>query len=97
MSIKETKDGTTITVFVKPKASKFALERDGNEIIVNSTEQPVKGKVNKEILKEASKIFSFRVEIVSGLTSRKKVLLIRGANKAQVEAALNRWFAAKAF
>jgi len=95
MSGKETKDGTIITIFVKPNASKFAVERDGDEIVVHSTEEPVKGKVNKEILREAPKLFGFRVEIVSGATSRQKVLLIRGASKAQVEAALKHQVAAK--
>ncbi len=88
MSIKETKDGVIITVFVKPNSPKFSIELDGDEIVVHSTEEPAKGKVNKEILKETSKLFNFKVEIVSGLTSRQKVLLIRGASKAQVENAL---------
>ncbi len=88
MSITETKDGVIITIYVKPNAPKFKVELDGGEIIVHCTEEPVKGKVNKEILKKASKLFNFRVEIVSGLTSRQKVLLIRGASKAQVENAL---------
>jgi len=95
MSIKETKDGTTITIFVKPHASKFSIERDGDEIVVSSTQEPTKGKVNKEILKEISKLLGFRIEIVSGLTSRQKVLLIRGADKAQVEATLEHKVAAR--
>ena len=93
MSIKETKDGTTITIFVKPNSSKFTVEQNEDEIVVHSTKEPVKGKVNKEILKETSKLFNFKVEIISGLTSRQKVILIKGASKAQVEAALKRKFA----
>jgi len=88
MSIRETKDGTTIAIFVKPNSSKFAVEQNGDEIVVYSTKEPAMGKVNKEILKEASKLFNFKVEIISGLTSRQKVILIKGASKAQVEAAL---------
>jgi uncharacterized protein len=88
MSINETKDGVTLKVFVKPNSPKFKIELDGGEIVVFSTEEPVKGKVNKEIIKEASKLLGFNVEIVSGLTSKQKVLLLRGTNKTQVEAIL---------
>jgi len=50
----------------------------------------VKGKVNKEIIKETSKLLGFKVEIVSGVSSKQKVLLIRGANKTQVEVVLGK-------
>ncbi len=85
MSINETKDGTIITVFVKPNSPKFKIELDGNEIIVYSTEEPEKGKVNKEIIKELSRILKAKVEIVSGFTSRQKQLFVKGMGKNQVE------------
>jgi uncharacterized protein (TIGR00251 family) len=88
MSLAETKDGILLTVFVKPNSPKFLIEIDGEEIVVHSTEEPVKGKVNKEIIKETSKLLGFKVEIVSGFTSKKKLLLLKGADKAAVEAAL---------
>ena len=88
MSIKETKDGVTLTVFVKPNSPKFKLELDGDELVVYATEEPEKGKVNKEIIKETSKLLGFKVEIVSGLTSKQKVLLLRGTTKTVVESAL---------
>ena len=85
MSINETKDGTIITVFVKPNSPKFKIELDGNEIIVYSTEEPEKGKVNKEIIKELSRLFKSKVEIVSGFTSRQKQLFVKNMGKNQVE------------
>jgi uncharacterized protein len=88
LSIKETKEGIILPIFVKPNSPKFKIELVGTEIIVYSTEEPNKGKVNKEIMKDASKFFGFQVEIVSGLTSRKKVLLLRNANRASVETCL---------
>lgn len=88
MSVVETKDGAILTVFVKPNSPKFKIEFDGTEVIVYSTEEPVKGKVNKEIMKEMGKLLGLRVEIVSGLTSKQKVLLFRGISKAEVEALL---------
>ncbi len=85
MKLTETKDGTVIEVFVKPNQPKFKITIDGNEIVVCSTEEPAKGKVNKEILKEFSKIFYKRVELVSGSTSRQKKLLITGLGKGEAE------------
>lgn len=90
MSIKETKDGVTITIFVKPNSPTFKIEFDGDEIVVHSTEAPEKGKVNKEILKELSRLFNCKVEMVSGHTCRQKTLLVRAACRAQVEFVLKR-------
>ena len=88
MNIKETKDGTIITVYVKPNSAMFQVEVDSDEIIVHCTQEPVKGKVNKELIKELSKLFHAKVELVSGLTSKQKQLLIFGVEKAKVEALL---------
>jgi len=85
MSIKETKGGVIITIFVKPNSPKFRVEREGEEIVVHSTEEPVKGKVNKEVLKEFSKLFHAKVELASGATSRQKQLFVSGIAKAQAE------------
>jgi len=85
MSIKETKDGVIITIFVKPNSPKCQIELDGNEIVVHSTEEPVKGKVNKEIIKEFTKLFHTKVEIIFGLTSKQKKLLIKGVERKEIE------------
>jgi uncharacterized protein (TIGR00251 family) len=90
MKINETKDGTIIEVFVKPNSAKFETVIDSDEIVVFCTEEPVKGKVNKELIKELSKLFHGKVEIVSGLTSRQKVLLVKGAVKTQIENVLGK-------
>jgi uncharacterized protein len=85
MSIKETKDGVSITIFVKPNSPKFKIEFDGTEIIVCSTKEPVKGKVNKEIIKEFTKLFHTKVELTSGFTSKEKHFLAKNIEKQQVE------------
>jgi len=90
MKITETKEGTIIEVFVKPNQPKFNIKIDGDEIIIFCTEEPVKGKVDKELVKELSKLFHAEVEIVSGLTSKQKRLLIRNLSKSEVEPLLNR-------
>jgi uncharacterized protein (TIGR00251 family) len=85
MSIKETKDGAIITIYVKPNSPKFQIEAEGDEIVVRCTEEPVKGKVNKELIKELTKIFGAKVELVSGLTSKQKQLLVLGMGKSEAE------------
>jgi uncharacterized protein (TIGR00251 family) len=85
MSISETKDGVILTVFVKPNSSKFKVEFDGDEIVVHSTEEPVKGKVNKEIIKEFTKCLHTKVEFAAGLTSKEKQLFVKGVTKQQAE------------
>ena len=90
MSIAETKDGTILTVFVKPNSAKFKIEFDGDEIVVYSTEEPEQGKVNKEIIKELSKLLHAKVELASGFTSKEKKLLVKGIEKSTVKELLDR-------
>ena len=90
MKISETKNGTIIEVFVKPKSAKFEVLLEGDEVVVRCTEKPVKGKVNKELLKVLSKIFHTNVELVSGATSKQKRLLLKGMEKSEVERLLSK-------
>ena len=85
MSISETKDGIIIKVFVKPNSPKFKVEFEGDEIVVHCTEEPVKGKVNKELLKEFTKLLHSKVELVSGFTSKEKQLFVKNMRKQQAE------------
>ena len=89
MKITETKNGAIIEVFVKPKSSKFEVFLEGDEVVVRCTEEPVKGKVNKELLKALSKFFHTNVELVSGATSRQKRLLIKNTSKTETETLLH--------
>lgn len=89
MSISETKDGVIIKIFVKPNSPKFTIEFDCEEIVVHATEEPEKGKVNKEILKEFAKLLREKVELASGATSRKKQLAVKGISKSQAEQLLH--------
>ena len=85
MRLTETKNGTVIEVFVKPNQPKFNVKIDGDEIIVFCTEKPVKGKVNKEVIRELSRLFHAEIEMVSGLTSKQKRLLIKNMTKSDAE------------
>ena len=90
MRINEVKDGVILDVNVKPNSKEFKIVVEGDEIVVFCVEAPVKGKVNKELVKEFSRLFHSKVELVSGFTSRQKKLLIRGFRKSEVERILLR-------
>ena len=85
MKLIETKDGTLIEVFVKPQQPKFDFKIDGDRFVVFSTQEPEKGKVNKEILKELAKSFNAKIELVSGFNSKQKHILVRSVGKNEVK------------
>ncbi len=87
-AIKECQNGLLLSIFVKPNSPKFKIELDGDEVVVYATEEPERGKVNREIIKELSRLLHANVEIVSGATSKQKQLLISGTSKAQATATL---------
>jgi hypothetical protein len=86
----ETKDGVLLDVHVKPKSGQFKAVIDGEDIIVYCSEEPVGGKVNRELVKELSKLFHKKVEFVSGFASKDKRLLVRNAVKSEIEQAFLR-------
>jgi uncharacterized protein (TIGR00251 family) len=90
MKLTETKDGVVIEVFVKPNSQKFGVTVEGDEIVVRCTEEPVKGKVNKELIKELTKLFCTQIELVSGATSKQKKLLIKNVEEKEVERILQK-------
>jgi len=88
MKIIETKEGSILEVFVKPGSKAFRIAFEGNEIVVCCREEPVKGKVNRELVKELSRFFHKRVELVSGFSSRQKRLLVNSVGKSEMERVL---------
>jgi uncharacterized protein (TIGR00251 family) len=90
MKLVETKEGTVVEILVKPKSAKFEVLLEGDEVVVRCTEEPVKGKVNRELLKALSKFFHTNVELVSGATSKQKRLLLKGMEKSEVERLLRK-------
>lgn len=77
MKLVETANGVVLDMYVKPNAKEFRLELDEDGLVVSCREAPTKGKVNKELLKQFSRIFGRKVELVSGFTSRQKKFLIK--------------------
>lgn len=69
---------TNITLAVSTGKRQFALKWNEQEqqLHVEATSQPEKGKANKEILQKLKKLFKSETIIVSGMTSRKKVIQV---------------------
>ncbi len=84
MKVQETAQGTVIEIYVKPNSKQFQLEIEDNKFVVYCRERPIKGKVNKELVKGLTRIFKKKIEILSGLTSRQKRILIRDADGEEV-------------
>ncbi len=56
------------------------IELNGNEITMSIKSEPKHGKANKEMIKKISEFFVVpenNIHIISGLTSRKKVIEIQ--------------------
>ncbi len=87
-NIEETAKGVLLRVYVKPRSANFDIRFDGDEIVAFCRENPVQGRVNKEIVKELTKLLRMQIQLVSGATSKQKVFLIANAKKDQVERAL---------
>jgi len=84
MKLQKTVQGVILDVHVKPSSKEFRLELDEDELVVSCREAPVKGKVNKELLKRFSRLFDHKVELVSGFTSRQKKFLVSDIKAEEV-------------
>ena len=78
-AVKEIDGGILVDIEVSPNASKFQISgynswREKIEIRIKSL--PQKGKANKEIIKELSKLTKKEVEIISGLKNHHKTVKI---------------------
>jgi len=84
MELQETPQGTTMIIFVKPHSRQFEVKIEDDAVVVCCREAPVKGRVNRELTKELARFFKRRVEILSGLRSRQKKILIADINPEEV-------------
>jgi uncharacterized protein (TIGR00251 family) len=90
VKIRETQKGLVLDVYVKPRSKEFRIVVEGDDIVVHCSEEPIEGRVNKELVKKLSRLFSKKVELVSGFSSRQKRLLVKDAEKGEIERALAR-------
>jgi len=90
MELQKVSGGVVVAVSVKPNSRQFQLKVEDDELVVTCRESPVKGRVNKELIKELSRIFKKRVEIVSGFTSRQKKVMITGISVDEANRVLSK-------
>ena len=88
MKTTQTTEGILIKVKVKPRSSNFKIDREENNLVVRCRNPPEKGKANKELIKELSKLLGHEVFIVSGLASKEKIILIKDAEPNELNSLL---------
>jgi uncharacterized protein (TIGR00251 family) len=85
--LKETKEGCLLDIEVRPHSERFEVEGLDpwqNRIKIRVKSSPIKGRANRELLKEMASLTKADVEVVKGDKSTKKTLLIR-AQKGDVK------------
>ncbi|HIE33843.1 MAG TPA: YggU family protein [Candidatus Altiarchaeales archaeon] len=87
--IRETKNGVLIDIRVVPGASKeeISYDKEYKQLRVRISRLAMRGKANKAVLRLLSKVVG-DCEIVSGKTSRKKTILIKNRNAADIKQCL---------
>jgi hypothetical protein len=85
MKLLKTDQGVVLNVYVKPNSREFKIEVEDDELVMHCKESPVKGRVNRELIKELSKVFKRKVEIISGFTSKQKKVLIKDISLDEVD------------
>ena len=74
-------NGIIIKVMVKPNSPKFSIHSN-NKLEVKSP--PERGRANREIINNLRRITGCDIEIISGLTSKRKTILIKGISKERL-------------
>ncbi len=85
--IKETKNGIIITFKILPNSSRNEFIKNGDEIKVKITAQPIDGKANKCLIEFLSKTFKVPksyFEIIRGETSKEKTISIKNIDVEKI-------------
>jgi uncharacterized protein (TIGR00251 family) len=89
MNIQQSKNGVLIDALVKPNSPVFRIFLEDEKVVIMCVEAPIKSKVNKEIVRELTRLFHRRVHILSGASSKQKKLLVEGATELEVKQTLS--------
>ncbi|MBN2101604.1 MAG: YggU family protein [Candidatus Aenigmarchaeota archaeon] len=79
MTYQKTLDGILIEARIKTNCNSFSIKKDKEKFLIEVSSSPVEGKANKEIIKGMRKLFKTDIEIVRGLKSKDKIILIKGS------------------
>ncbi len=85
--IKETENGIIITFKILPNSSRNEFVKNGDEIKVKITAQPIDGKANKCLIEFLSKTFKVPksyFEIIRGETSKEKTISIKNIDVEKI-------------
>lgn len=86
--ISEKADGCLLKCWIQPRSSRNALVGIyGNAVKIALSAPPLDGKANKELLKFLAKYFKLsksNIQLVSGESSRNKIIRINGLNKETI-------------
>lgn len=89
VTIRESKNGLTFEVRVTPHASRTQIAGIEDEALkVKVTAQPREGEANAACVAILAKSLGLKrgqVEIISGVKSRKKIVLVKGTNIKDLE------------
>jgi len=89
LKFSETEKGITFSVRVQPRASRSEINGEIDGVLkLRLAAPPVDGEANEECIRFLSKLLGIskgQIEIVSGQTSRNKIIRINGIAKAQFE------------
>ena len=88
MEIQETPEGLIVTVKVRPNSGGFRLTKKRDDIVLELASPAREGRANQELLSELPRLLRCEVRIIGGLSSRKKLLLLRGITERELEAVL---------
>ena len=85
MKLQKISGGVVIDVHVRPNSKRFRISVESDELVVFCREVPVKGRVNRELMKELSRLFHRKVEILSGFSTRLKKIQVRDVEVEEVK------------
>jgi uncharacterized protein (TIGR00251 family) len=91
--LRDTPDGCTLTVRIHPSARKNAITGTHDAALkISLTTPPIQGRANEALiafLSDQLRIPKSRIALITGATSRTKLLRITGKSAAEVQAALD--------
>ncbi len=88
MNIQETDQALIVSVRVRPDSPGFRLSRRADGLVMELASPAREGRANQEIMRELPRLLRCEVRILSGLKSGKKLLLLRGLTKQDLELVL---------
>ena len=87
-ALKQTDKGVLVAIEVIPNSKQTEIPAGYNEwrrsVVVRVKSPPSRGKANSEIVKEMEKLFGRKVEIVRGVTSSNKQVIVYSASVDEV-------------